>query len=86
LKTLVKPGGQVIFTTPSTWLEEYTPKDRWLGGYPGEDGIVQTLDGITAILKGSFEMIHRHDMPFLIREHERKYQWSVAEASVWKKL
>ena len=25
------------------------------------------------------------DLPFLIREHRRKYQWSVAEASLWQR-
>ncbi len=85
LRTLVNPGGQVIFTTPSTWMTEFTPKTEWLGGYEGETGPVQTLDGIRAVIGGSFTLLKRQDMPFLIREHARKFQWSVAEASVWQR-
>jgi hypothetical protein len=25
------------------------------------------------------------DLPFLIREHARKFQWSVAEATIWRR-
>ena len=30
LPALVAPGGALIITSPYTWLEEYTPRDRWL--------------------------------------------------------
>ena len=30
-----------------------------------------------------FERVRVLDLPFLIREHARKFQWSVAQASVW---
>jgi hypothetical protein len=26
-----------------------------------------------------------NDLPFLIREHQRKFQWSVAEATIWRR-
>jgi hypothetical protein len=26
------------------------------------------------------------DLPFLLREHARKYQWSVAQASLWRRI
>ena len=32
LPRLVKPGGIVVLTTPFSWLEAWTPKQRWLGG------------------------------------------------------
>lgn len=31
LPDLVESGGQLIITSPYTWLEEYTPKENWLG-------------------------------------------------------
>jgi len=33
LPHLVKPGGVVLFTSPYTWLENFTHPSKWLGGY-----------------------------------------------------
>ena len=32
-----------------------------------------------------FDFIAAKDLPFLIREHARKYQWSVAQATIWRR-
>lgn len=80
---LVRPGGQLIITSPYTWLTEYTPRENWLGGYDGPAGAVRSLDGLRAALETDFTLEATRDLPFLIREHARKYQWSVAQASVW---
>lgn len=83
LPGLVNPGGQLVITSPYTWLEEYTPKSKWLGGYAGDDGPVTTLDGLVAALSDSFVKVREVNLPFLIREHSRKFQWSVAQGSIW---
>ena len=41
---------------------------------------------LTEELSESFKLIHEEDMPFLIREHVRKYQWGCSHATVWKRL
>lgn len=74
---LVKPGGQLILTSPYTWLEDYTPREEWLA-----KGGRRTSERLEACLAG-FRAVRRIDLPFLIREHARKFQWSVAEATVW---
>ena len=85
LPGLLRSGGQLILTSPHTWLTEYTPKENWLGGF-GRDGRQdRTLDAMKEILQPAFDFSFRKDLPFLIREHARKFQWSVAEASVWIK-
>lgn len=76
---LTKPGGYLIFTTPFTWLEEFTPRERWITSKAGSEA------GLTAALAPHFNLIQRRDMPFLIREHRRKFQWSVAFASLWQR-
>jgi SAM-dependent methyltransferase len=82
---LVRSGGQLVITSPYTWLEEYTPPDRWLGGFV-ENGVPRTtLDGLTRSLSDHFTLTGTKDLPFLIREHARKYQWSVAQASIWRR-
>lgn len=83
LPGLLTEGGQLIITTPCTWLEEYTPQPNWLGGYLDHEKPVRTLDRLQRILEPHFALSQTLDLPFLIREHARKYQWSVAMAAVW---
>jgi hypothetical protein len=33
-----------------------------------------------------FEKIHEEEMPLVIREHQRKYQYIVSEATGWRKV
>jgi putative 4-mercaptohistidine N1-methyltranferase len=83
LSKLMVAGGQLIITSPYTWLEEYTPREHWLGGCERDGHTVKTLDTLKALLAPEFELQQTRDLPFLIREHARKFQWSVAEASLW---
>lgn len=82
LSELVAPGGQLVLTTPNTWLETFTAKEYWLGATP-ETG--EPFEALRAALEPGFTLRRRLDLPFLIREHRRKYQWSVAEATVWQR-
>jgi putative 4-mercaptohistidine N1-methyltranferase len=75
LPSLVKPGGQLLLTTPCTWLEEFTPEGNWPTG--------STFDWLQAELSKDFTLAERKDLPFLIREHARKFQWSVALGTRW---
>ena len=82
----VVSGGYMILTSPYTWLEEYTPREHWIGGKPGTGGAdLRTEDALLELLNPSFERIRCADLPFLIREHVRKFQWSVAQGSLWKR-
>jgi putative 4-mercaptohistidine N1-methyltranferase len=83
---LVNPGGHLILSSPYTWLEEFTPKPAWLGGKYGSAGDpTLTFDGMKETLLGAFDLRLTKDLPFLIREHARKFQWSVAQATVWQR-
>lgn len=85
LPGLVRPCGQLIITSPCTWLEEYTPREHWLGGFEQEGRAVRTLDTLKEFLGEDFDFTGTKDLPFLIREHSRKFQWSVAQASIWRR-
>ena len=85
LPGLVKPGGQLVITSPYTWLEEFTPTQNWLGGFSSGDEHVHTREGLKFSLAETFELVAVKDLPFLIREHARKFQWSVAEATIWRR-
>ena len=83
LRHFLRPGGQLIITSPYTWLEDYTPRRRWLGGFLRHGRPVKTFDTLRQILSPDFQLVSRRDLPFLIREHARKFQLGLAEASVW---
>ena len=83
LPALLKAGGQLIITSPYTWLTEYTPVENWLGGFERKGRPVLTLDTLREVLSPTFSLTGLRDLPFLIREHARKFQWSVAQASLW---
>ncbi len=82
LPTLVKSGGQLLLTTPFTWLEEFTPKSNWLGGRA--DG-KRSFAALQEVLAPHFALEITKDLPFLIREHERKFQYGVALGSRWRR-
>ncbi len=82
----IRPGGWLAITSPYTWLDDYTPRQHWLGGYTAADDVpVTTLAGLTAGLADSFRLHHRQDVPFVIRETARKHQHTVAELTIWQR-
>lgn len=81
----INPAGILAITSPYTWLEEYTPKEKWLGGYMEGGKPVRSYGKLKEILLSDFEELEALDMPFLIREHARKNQYSVAHATLWRK-
>jgi putative 4-mercaptohistidine N1-methyltranferase len=83
---IVRPGGLLVMTTPFTWMEEFTPRDVWLGGFIDPDGKPRySIDGLKDVMTENFELIQELDMPLLIREHRRKYQLIFTKATVWQR-
>lgn len=84
LPRLVRPGGTLLITSPYTLLPEYTPREKWLGGFEVGGNPVRMLDGLRQQLEPHFTLIEpTRDIPFVIRETRRKHQHTVAEGSVW---
>ncbi|WP_461535442.1 5-histidylcysteine sulfoxide synthase [Spongorhabdus nitratireducens] len=82
----IRPGGVLVLTSPYTWLEEYTAKDKWVGGIRENGEVLHTYDGLKRILSEHFEEIQPPiDIPFVIQETARKFQHSVAQATAWRK-
>ena len=84
IHTRLNEGGMFIMTSPYTWLEEFTPKEDWIGGYKKDGENFTTLDGLKEVLEKDFKLIDTKDVPFVIRETARKYQHTVAQMSVWQ--
>ena len=75
LPDLVRPGGKLVMATPATWLPEYTPVENQPAG--------ATLDHLTEALGDAFTLVSVKEIPFLIREHQRKLQLSTSQTSLW---
>lgn len=85
LSDLVAPGGILIITSPYTWLEEFTDKETWLGGFKKDGQAVTGFATLKKELGPSFSLVESCDMPFFIRETARKNQWTVAHCTVWSR-
>jgi putative 4-mercaptohistidine N1-methyltranferase len=82
LPSLVKSGGQLLLATPFSWLEEFTPRDHWLGGRLDSPSSFEVL---RQILEPDFELETTKNLPFLIREHSRKFQYGISLGSRWRR-
>jgi 5-histidylcysteine sulfoxide synthase/putative 4-mercaptohistidine N1-methyltranferase len=85
IQTRINKGGILAISSPYTWLEEYTKKDKWLGGYKKDDKDILTLESLKSHLSG-FKLKKTIDVEFVIRETKRKYQHSVSQMSIWEKV
>jgi putative 4-mercaptohistidine N1-methyltranferase len=88
LSGIVNKGGVVVMVTPFSWLKEFTPRSKWLGGFydPVSKEEIRSKDVLKDIMEDrGFEKIHEEEMPLMIREHQRKYQYIVSEATGWRK-
>ena len=81
----VNKDGLLVLLSPYTWLEEYTPKQNWLGGYIKDNKEVSTLETLKENLSSNFELVDTLDVPFVIKETARKYQHTISQMSIWKR-
>jgi 5-histidylcysteine sulfoxide synthase/putative 4-mercaptohistidine N1-methyltranferase len=82
----IRLGGLLVLTSPYTWLEEFTPREEWIGGFKKDGENFSTLDALHEILGEYFEAVEEpRDVPFVIRETARKFQHTVAQMTVWKR-
>jgi len=80
------PGGILVITSPYTWLEEFTKKENWLGGFRKGGEPCMTLDAMRELLAPHFIMLDApRNVEFVIRETRRKFQHTVAEMTVWQR-
>lgn len=79
-------GGYAVISSPYTLLEEFTPREKWIGGYQHNGQPIRMLDGLKGVLLRHFDMVEEpFDLPFVIRETARKYQHSLAQVTTWRK-
>jgi len=87
IHTYLSVGGLLVMSSPYTLLEEYTPRENWIGGYRKNGQEISVFDGIRNVLETHFSLVDEPiDVPFVIRETKRKFQHTVAELSCWKRM
>ena len=86
LAEISNPGSQVVVCSPFTWWDEFTSPEERLGGFKRNGEDVTSHDSIVSALEDNFTLEATYDLPFLIREHERKYHFSIAQTSKWIRL
>jgi putative 4-mercaptohistidine N1-methyltranferase len=89
LNGIMNKGGVVVMVTPFSWLTEFTPRGKWLGGFydPVSKDEIRSKDVLKAVMEDrGFEKIHEEEVPLVIREHQRKYQYIISEATGWRKV
>ncbi len=80
------PGGILVITSPYTWLEEFTKKENWLGGFRKGGEPCLTFEALSELLSPHFVMRDApQNVEFVIRETRRKFQHTVSELSVWQR-
>ena len=47
-------AGLLVIASPYTWLEEFTRRENWIGGYRKDGEPYSTLDGLRDHLKMHF--------------------------------
>ena len=80
-------SGLLVLTSPYTWLEEFTKKVNWVGGFRKDGEPYTTLEGLQDHLSAHFRMLDEpRDIEFVIRETRRKFQHTVAQMTVWERV
>jgi putative 4-mercaptohistidine N1-methyltranferase len=80
-------GGLLVIASPYTWLAEHTPREKWLGGFKKDGESYRTLDALKDILGAHFEPVGApRDLPFVIRETARKFQHTLSEVTLWRRV
>jgi len=82
----IVPGGLLVLLSPYTWLEEFTPRERWLGARKIDGENVTTLEALHQALAPDFEPVGEpRDVEFVIRETARKHQHTVSQLTAWRR-
>jgi SAM-dependent methyltransferase len=69
LARLLAPGGQLLLVSPFSWLPQYSSPTEWL-----------TEQDLRSFLHPHFRLVRHGDVPFVIREHRRKYELVISKA------
>lgn len=86
LSSRLRDDGVLMICSPHTWQASSTSKENWLGGIRENGEALTTYQAMQRILTNSFtEIADPIDIPFVLQETSRKYQYLVSQLTIWKK-
>ncbi len=86
LNNRMNEGAVLVITSPFTWKEEFTEKEKWIGGYIKDEKPFYSSEYIKTLLATNFDFLSEtQDIPFILKETSRKYQYILPYIGVWKK-
>ena len=85
LARVTEPGGTLVISSPYTWLESYTPRGHWLGGFERDGETVRGAARLQELLEAGFELTEDARYPFFIPHHARSGQLGLAHVQRFRK-
>jgi SAM-dependent methyltransferase len=85
LARVTSPGGILLVASPYTWLESFTPAERWLGGFLRDGAPVRGPDSVRRHLSDAFALQRETRLPFFIPHHARSGQLGVAHIQIFQR-
>ncbi len=81
----LKAGGLLVIASTNDWLEAFTGKENWLGGYKENGENVTTLDSLQRILGDHFKQNDKPvDVPCVIRKTKRTFDHNLVQVTFWE--
>jgi putative 4-mercaptohistidine N1-methyltranferase len=82
----LRDGGILMLCSPHTWQVESTSKHNWLGGIRENGEARTTYQYLQRVLSTEFEELQpAQDIPFVLQETARKYQYLLSQLTIWRK-
>jgi len=70
-----RTGTVLLITTPCSWDSAYTPPEKQL---------LPTLERLHELLDSWCDCLETDEMPFVLRDHPRRAQFTVAQSTLWR--
>ncbi|GAB4818144.1 hypothetical protein N2152v2_005190 [Parachlorella kessleri] len=84
---LLRRGGLLLVTSTYAWSSEVADKQLWLGGIRDAAGsVVRGKEALAQALGPHFELVQEAELPYVLRQGERRYQLQAVHATLWRRL
>ena len=82
----IEPDGVLVLASPYVWSAEFTPTAMWLSYTMDSDEKIYSFQSICQLLRTDFDLVCPPlDVPFVLRETDRKYQHTISEMTIWRR-
>ena len=84
---LLVVGGLLVIASPYNWLDNFTPRQQWLGGRFRFGNPITSLTGLTKKLSNHFDAVGEpQDVAFVIRKTSRTFLHNISQVTFWRRI